>query len=343
MASTTVGECPELRAPMMGAHSAFMALSETVAFVMINENHGAHPYHAEVKVRSKPSPGNASRPPPSPSRDQFALRALVMGCGMISDCVVNYPMWIAAKRVGVGLPPFPSSAFETYKGVGVLFGSLGPTVIIEDSVTTALQATTSGTGKDMGKESGSETAIRKLACAAASGVVAAFMITSQVEHLITRAHASSVSMGTAFRSVYHKHGWRYILAPPGMAMMAGREVPFAAALLYVRPTLSAYLHPDPDGGVCQDPLWKRVGREVASGVITALVCGPVSHVPSVIAAYQQGHGTSIRESVSQLVRLGGYSELWRGLAHRTFSLAGTFIVVPFTVSRLCDHFHLEDG
>lgn len=74
-------------------------------------------------------------------------------------------------------------------------------------------------------------------CAASSGVVAALMITSQVEHLITSSHVHNTSVINTFLRVYRDNP-RKILLPPGMMAMVGREVPFATALFYFRPLIA---------------------------------------------------------------------------------------------------------
>ena len=57
-----------------------------------------------------------------------------MGC----DIALNYPLWVAAKRLSVGMSAFPSTVRAVYRGGGSLWLSLGPTTIIEDAVTDIL-------------------------------------------------------------------------------------------------------------------------------------------------------------------------------------------------------------
>ena len=68
-----------------------------------------------------------------------------------------------------------------------------------------------------------------------------------------------------------------------------------------------------------------------------MVATPISHIPSVIAAYQQGHGVGLKTAIQDLYQIGGFSEFWRGLVARTVSLAGTMTVVPFVMRALTEH------
>ena len=116
-------------------------------------------------------------------------------------------------------------------------------------------------------------------------------------------------------------------------MMVCREIPFAATLFHIRPALTQWVQDTHPIEHMSTPLW--LAREAGLGCVTSAVASPISHVPSVIAAYQQGHGVDFRTALQQLLDgPGGMKELWRGLGARTFSLAGTFTVVPI-VMELC--------
>jgi hypothetical protein len=208
------------------------------------------------------------------------------------------------------------TAAQVYKGGASLWLSLGPTTMVEDAVTNGLQRAT---------PIESRTQITELASAAASGAVAAVLVTSQVEHLITAAHAKQTPMLATGRELLRSKGLPHLLLPPGMMMMVLREVPFAVALFHIRPALTKYVR---EGSVDPSTLGARFRQELFCGCATAAVASPVSHVPSVIAAYQQGHGVSLREAVRSLLAAGGWTQLWRGLGARTLSLAGTMTVVP---------------
>mmetsp|Transcript_106587 Transcript_106587/g.244043 ORF Transcript_106587/g.244043 Transcript_106587/m.244043 type:complete len:186 (-) Transcript_106587:187-744(-) len=141
-------------------------------------------------------------------------RPAVMGLAAVCDITFNYPLWIVAKRTGAGLP-LPRSVTETYKGGGLLWFSLFPTTAVEDGMTT------------LGAQS-----LGGAVSAAVSGGVAAVCVTSQVETLITRAHAMDGSLKGAFDKTWADAGLRGLLLPYGMAAMVGREVPFALGLFF---------------------------------------------------------------------------------------------------------------
>merc|ERR1719453_2654833 len=69
---------------------------------------------------------------PATSAFEKYRRSAAVGAGCGADILLNYPMWIVAKRMGVGLPAMPATIPELYKGGGSLWASLGPTTIIED-------------------------------------------------------------------------------------------------------------------------------------------------------------------------------------------------------------------
>ena len=66
------------------------------------------------------------------------LRAASVGAAMACDIVINYPLWIVAKRVGAGLSALPP-LHRLYAGGGALWVSIAPTTIIEDGVSTVLK------------------------------------------------------------------------------------------------------------------------------------------------------------------------------------------------------------
>lgn len=242
------------------------------------------------------------------------LRAACVGASMGADIAINYPMWIVAKRVGAGLSPAVPPLSRLYVGGGALWLSLGPTTVIEDGATSALQALAPG---------------RDLLSAAFSGVVAGLCVTSQVEHVITAAHARGAGiLGTA-RSCLKERGAFFLLFPPGMVATACREIPFAATLFHVRPLLSRRF-----GAAAEASAAERVLRECLCGCAASAVASPASHAPSVVAAYQQATGAPLLRAVADLHAAGGWRTFFRGLAARTVSLAGTFTVVPVALDAL---------
>ena len=133
----------------------------------------------------------------TPTMDE-AQRIAATGAAMGADIALNYPLWVAAKRLGVGLSAFPPSIREVYRGGGSLWFSLAPTVMVEDHATRWLQSTVLP----------QTLAGRELLSAAASGAIAAACVTSQVEHLITASHTRATSMSVTTAKLYNEHGVR---------------------------------------------------------------------------------------------------------------------------------------
>lgn len=258
-------------------------------------------------------------------------RSFIVGAGMACDIMINYPLWIMAKRLGVGLPALPPTIAETYKGGGSLWLSLGPTTMVEDGATHQLQRLFGFGNQGAATADPQRDEMINFVCAAISGAVAGCTVTAQVEHVITASHTKSLSLLDTTKLLHTRHGLRYLLAPPGLGMMCLREAPFAASLFYIRPVLGKRFVGErrPD-----ESLTERFIAELQCGAMTAAIAGPVSHVPSVIGAYQQGHGVSFRGAVSDLLAAGGWRELWRGLPARTLSLCGTMTVVPIVMDFL---------
>lgn len=197
--------------------------------------------------------------------------------------------------------------------------SLGPSTAIEDAATTALRRAAPPDSPHIG-----------LASAALSGIVAGCCVTSQVEHLITAAHARASTLVPTARALARERGLAYMLLPPGMAATAAKEVPFAAACFFARPRLAAAFV-DRSGGAS---LGDRCFRELCCGAACSAVASPVSHAPSVVAAYQQATGASLRGAVATLYAAGGAPTFFRGLAPRAVSFAGTFTVIPLVLDAL---------
>ena len=64
---------------------------------------------------------------------QQLWRSASVGIGCAADILTNYPLWIAAKRMGVGIPAMPANFCQLYKGGGSFWVSLGPTTMLEDA------------------------------------------------------------------------------------------------------------------------------------------------------------------------------------------------------------------
>ena len=210
------------------------------------------------------------------------------------------------------------------KGGGTLWLSLGPSTILEDQITSLVYSHMEGPYKG-------------IISAASSGVCAALCVASQTEHVIISSHTRGLSMFHTISAIYEEKGISGLLLPPGMLAMVGREVVFASALLYFRPLLSESLQQK----FPTDNKNFNLPRELLCGCLTSLVATPISHPPSVIAAYQQGHSVSLMVALREITAHNGWRGLWRGVMVRTFSLAGTFTVVPIFFhllsSKLPDH------
>ena len=238
--------------------------------------------------------------------ERRVLRAASVGAAMAADILINYPLWIVAKRLGAGLSALPP-LHRLYAGGGALWVSIAPTTIIEDGVSTVLKPRCGD-----------------LAASAASGAIAGVCVTSQVERCITASHARNLSVSESAMAIYKRGGVAGLIFPPGMAATACREVPFAAALFAVRPRLRKIAEE-------RYPTTQRFLRELSCGVAAASVAGPASHAPSVVAAYQQATDVTPRQAIAKIYAAGGLREFFRGLPARTLSLAGTFTVVPLAL------------
>ena len=262
-------------------------------------------------------------------------RAFNVGAAMGADIVINYPLWIVAKRVGAGLPALPP-LHRLYAGGGALWVSIAPTTIIEDGVSTVLKprcgdlaaSAASGAMQCANQFTAPSHAIDASLDSLVdfhTGAIAGVCVTSQVERCITAAHASrGLSVRETAVAIYQRGGVAGLLLPPGMAATACREVPFAAALFAVRPRLRAIAEE-------RYPGTQRLLRELSCGVAAASVAGPASHAPSVVAAYQQATEATPRQAVADIYASGGLRAFFRGLPARTMSLAGTFTVVPLAL------------
>lgn len=48
-------------------------------------------------------------------------RAGAVGAAMWGDITINYPLWIAAKRIGAGIRPFPGTVSGLYKVLCIVY------------------------------------------------------------------------------------------------------------------------------------------------------------------------------------------------------------------------------
>lgn len=263
------------------------------------------------------------------SRERVSVveRAAIILTGLSADMVVNYPLWITAKRISAGLTLPPTA--DIYKGSGSLLLAMGPMIVVQDATTAVVLRCLDGWLQPTA-------ALAASACS--SGAIGALTVGAQIEALITRAHATKASIGQTAANVYRMGGLRALLVPHGMTMIAARETPYAGCLFF----LSGWIRSQIDI-CCQYAPWgddskssngeKRVSvlRDVAAAILTASVAGPISQVPNVIAAHQQAHASTIKASVRTIVESSGLRGLYGGLMTRTVSLAGSLFIFPFTI------------
>lgn len=173
---------------------------------------------------------------------------------------------------------------------------------------------------------------RGIISASASGLCAAMCVTSQIEYIITSSHMRQLPIQKTVMEILKEKSVSGLLLPPGMIAMAGREIPFAASLFHFRPLLRDYIYEKKDTNI--KSLLVRFFEELSCGIMTSSFATPISHAPSVIAAYQQAHSVSLRVAISQIYNLEGMLGFTRGILPRTISLAGTFTVVPIVLELL---------
>ena len=237
-------------------------------------------------------------------RVSLTQRTLIVAGASAADMVVNFPLWICAKCVSAGIP-LPGLR-NIYKGSGSLYCAMGPLTIVEDR-TTAVAL--DGIGDRVSPE------MAHCASACISCGVAGLAVGCQIEGCITRAHATGETVLQATRSTYARGGLSALLFPYGALMIMAREVcrsryltsrrpglrhidadlcparpqiPYAGCLFFLSGQIRAALHGEAHAN---SPGYSRsytaVAKDVGAAALTATIAGPLSHVPSVIAAHQQ--------------------------------------------------------
>ena len=253
-----------------------------------------------------------------------AERVGIMFGGCCADMLVNYPLWIVAKRLsaGLGLP----AVSEIYKGSTSLLVAFGPMVLLQDGSTGELLRHFEG------KIQSQTVAHATAACI--SGGIGALFVGSQIEGMITHAHATKQTVAQAAGSMYRTGGLSAIALPYGALAMVGREVPYAGSLFFLSGWIRSRVHGT--WPVSDEPglAASRVPRDMLSAAVTASIAGPLSQAPSVVAAYQQAHQVSLSSACQRIAAAGGAAGFFGGLIPRTLSLAGSLFVMPFTVETL---------
>lgn len=91
-----------------------------------------------------------------------------------------------------------------------------------------------------------------------------------------------LSIINTIKQIYQLQGLKSILLPPGMFAMAGREIPFATSLFYIRPIISSHITTGHKDKIKNDNKYSidYFLRELLCGSITSLFATPISHVPS---------------------------------------------------------------
>ena len=150
---------------------------------------------------------------------------------------------------------------------------------------------------------------------------------------MTRAHALGGTVAQAAGDTLRSGGLRGLLLPHGLTMIAAREVPYCGCLFFLSGRCRARLRPS-----AQEPphSWLRLAAsDYAAAFFTALVAGPLSHAPSVVASYQQAHAAGLGCAVRAIYEArGGMRGFFHGLLPRTLSLSGSLFIVPFTIELL---------
>lgn len=268
-------------------------------------------------------------------------RAAIIAGACSADMAVNFPPWIVAKRAsaGLGLP----SLSELYKGSGSLLFAMGPMYMVAD-------ASTAATLDLIGDRLPPTPALCVSACV--SGGVGALGVGCQIEGLITRAHATGHTVWETLLATRAALGISGVLVPYGALMIAAREIPYAGCLFFLSGYIRSQIHGTsvigeaggtegaataaaaaPEGGITAS--WAFLGRDLLSAALTACIAGPISHVPSVVAAHQQAHSVSISTACREIARSGkGLGPWFLGLLPRTCSLTGSLFMMPFAIETL---------
>lgn len=247
------------------------------------------------------------------------LFVIVSACS--ADIIVNYPLWIYAKRIMAGLSR--PRLGEIYKGAGSLLFSCGPMMTLQDHSTHFIL-------QRLGDDKKAQNSHFFSACV--SGAVGGLFVGAQVESVITRAHAQRETVWRTFQSTYAKKGGLAALALPyGALMVAAREVPYAGTMFF----LSHWIRTQLNGG---DELGAHVstshhiGRDLLTAFVSAAIVGPISHAPSVIASHQQANNVTISTACREMYAAGGFRSFYRGIIPRTITLAGSLFVIPITIA-----------
>eukprot|EP00746_Dinoflagellata_sp_MGD_P034073 gnl/MRDRNA2_/MRDRNA2_181332_c0_seq1.p1 gnl/MRDRNA2_/MRDRNA2_181332_c0~~gnl/MRDRNA2_/MRDRNA2_181332_c0_seq1.p1 ORF type:complete len:318 (-),score=44.02 gnl/MRDRNA2_/MRDRNA2_181332_c0_seq1:30-932(-) len=249
-------------------------------------------------------------------------RGVLVGLGSGADIIVNYPLWITAKRLGAGLG-WPSLR-EIYKGGGLLWASQFPTVAAEDLGSRALVPFVQQVcGTSLSSDA--EHAI----AAGAAGALAGVAVASPTENVVTRAHKTGQSTSLAALEVM-RGGLKGTLLPRGVAAMVGREIPFSLGLFFLKDRASHLCHKFDCSADASTP--KRIVSwtlaDLAASFGTAAFCGIVAQPASVVLALQQADDIPLSKALTQIGKEGITRGFYKGYVPRTISIAGSLFVYP---------------
>lgn len=238
-----------------------------------------------------------------------------------ADTIVNYPLWMYAKRSSAGLCG-PTSPYLLYKGCFSIWLSTGPTIIAEEAISRTVAELSDGA---------SSNSLSKLGAGVLAGATAAVLITSPVEDIVTKAHARGTSVLSILQTkIRSRNGLISLCLPHGALACAGREVPFATSLFCVQPAVSKWM------STGKKP---QLQHELSGAVVAAAVGCPLGQAPAVVMAYQQANDVNFKTAFDILSRQGT-RRLFRGVIARTVSCASTMAIVPI-VSKLLN-FELQE-
>mmetsp|Transcript_114674 Transcript_114674/g.180528 ORF Transcript_114674/g.180528 Transcript_114674/m.180528 type:complete len:290 (-) Transcript_114674:97-966(-) len=249
------------------------------------------------------------------SSSTLAQTALV-GVATAADLAINFPTWIIAKRLGAGLT-LPRLS-EMYKGSGTVWSAYFPTVACEERFSHSLTSAVGAMVPSLGHQG------KELAACAAAGAISGLVVAAPVENLVTRAHATEVSLGDALRTSLQRGGLFGTLCPYGQAMMVGREIPFSIGVFFLRDHIAQWCH-------------KRLGRdssfqywsgELASSMACATIVNIPAHPPSVVLAWQQAREVCLSDALRQIYSKSGLRGFYKGFVSRSISIGGAMFVVP---------------
>lgn len=237
--------------------------------------------------------------------------------------IINYPLWIVAKRVGAGLG-WPTSIRYYYRGSGLMWSGFFPTIAMEEFCSRRLQNALPVTLQTRLGHDGTE-----MVASVCAGTIAGICIAAPIEYQITQGHVRRQRIYQAIMHSVKRVGLLGCIAPYGQVAMACREIPFTVGLFFLRDRFAriAFDVLPSENGL---PTWKRnfiwfIGK-FSSSAATAMSIQIFSHPPSVLLAQQQGHDLTMKQAFSKIYHTHGWRGFYAGFIARTTSFTGTALV-----------------